>query len=181
MRNNPSKVIEINVYGNVNTITNEGTISGAGIGIKVRGTVGTIEHNGTITSQNAGIMIDNERETKKVGKIIIGDGALSSSSKGYAGIHIGINAEVGTIENKGTLKGEEGIWIDSSKVDSIVNKGTLQGEKFGLVVTGKYNPAKSSKVASITNTGIISGGKAGIEVRFTNALETIKTLELMLQ
>ena len=110
-----TSVIQINGNGKTGTITNKGTISGAGFGISVGGTVSAIkiESGASVYGKLAGITNYN-----KIDSITIESGASvkSNTSNGWA-IYNARNATAKSIEVKGEVTGKF----------AIINDGTISG------------------------------------------------------
>ena len=163
--NDASSVIEVNQYGNVNTITNEGTISGAGHGIKVRGRIGTIANKGVINARQYGIKI-NDRAN--VGSIMLEEGSsISGKAEGNIAIELGYDAQVTDVKVSGKVMGAI-LTYDGSKITNFVvnSSGSVKNdvENHGSITNVNVSGgsvkeilnAGSGKITTLTNTGTIS-------------------------
>ena len=156
--NDDSRVIEINNAGTVGTITNKGTISGAGIGIRVKGKVDTIiiESGATIYGKQ-GSFYNTGTITK--GITIASGASVTGIIDNYEGGTIGninIKGKVTAllqnlaIQNIGTITGSINIASGASVMGIVLNAGVISG---GITIS-----SGGSVSGEIENQGSISGG-----------------------
>lgn len=128
---------------NVQSVTNNGTITGSGnsTGFAIDGTLGTLLNSGTISGGPGGngLYVGDEVTsiTNTSGGTISGQGAVYLSTG------------VGTFINNGTIDGttDSGVYVDGN-VQSIINNSTIIGAA-GVNVDGT--------VISLVNNGTIDG------------------------
>lgn len=172
-----SKGILIETAGTVGKIKNYGTISKNeyygytyAINVDSRSSVEEIYNKGTLDAQD------------------------SNAQTATAGIKTGLGVSIGTInnENEGVIKGLAGIWIansstlTSTSVGTINNKGLIKGGEVGVLIQGVNTAAEavnnegtieglagiwvnsSASIETINNKGTIRGGEAGIYIQKNN-------------
>lgn len=161
--------------GYITTLTNDGTISGAGgTGINYGGgngygfdnanTITTLTNTGTMTGQGGGgayggngIGFYNEASgavgTLSNSGMIIGGAGGSGNNAGSA-YGIANSGTITTINNSGTIEGAGGIGIyNNGTITALTNSGTINHDADG---SGLYNDTAGS-IGTLTNSGTIAG------------------------
>ncbi|WP_227511257.1 autotransporter family protein [Klebsiella aerogenes] len=164
---------------NVEKVTNEGNISGAGIGldinidaqsveinnnenaiissatdnaVNVQSMAGTFNNSGIITGANNGIFVSEESSAI----------SITNTDTGVITGKNGLSSQIGVgLDNSGAITGTAGDGIALSDGNSkINNSGTVQGSENGI------NVVDSAK-ADIINSGLLGGG--GTAVMFASS------------
>lgn len=164
---------------NVEKVTNEGNIAGAGIGldinidaqsveinnnenaiissatdnaVNVQSMAGTFNNSGIITGANNGIFVSEESSAI----------SITNTDTGVISGKNGLNSQIGVgLDNSGAITGTAGDGIALSDGNSkINNSGTVQGSENGI------NVVDSAK-ADIINSGLLGGG--GTAVMFASS------------
>lgn len=116
--------------GIINTLTNDGKISGTYYGIHNQGQIGTLTNNGEISGGRYGIMYRNFATS------------ITLSSR--------------DIINNGTISGDYGVYVynydNTPYTTNLINTGTITANRYAINVSGYSG---SSMV--ITNSGVIKG------------------------
>ena len=162
--------------GNIDSFTNNGTLSGTtgnGLDNTSTGNIGTLTNNGTISSaQSAGI--------NNSGTI----GTLTNSSTGtIGGDTVGVKnnstGTIGSLINSRTISGNASHGIENfGAIGTLTNSvtGTISGSPYGISNAG-FNPSPG-RIGTLTNSGTISGGDVGIfNSRIIGTLTNTGTIE----
>ncbi len=142
--------------GNIDSFTNNGTLSGTtgnGLDNTITGNIGTLTNNGIISS-GSGAGVNNSGTV----------GTLTNSVTGIiAGTTVGvknnITGTIGSLINSGTISGNASHGIENfGTISTLTNSvtGTISGSPYGI------SNANSGTIGTLTNSGTISGGSTGI-------------------
>ncbi|EAH7845675.1 hypothetical protein EP219_00605 [Campylobacter jejuni] len=169
---NGSSQFGVTVWGNsnnkstINNFTNSGTIhSNAGESIYFgNANISSFANSGTIKSnQGAGVNISRGTSIENFNNT----GTIEGKKDG-----IQINANVKTLKNKGTIKGDA-ISIRSSggTIESLINEGIVDGKSAGIYMSG-------GRVKTLINSGTINQNNsatwaAGIKLQNNSTIENI--------
>ncbi|HFU6361386.1 TPA: hypothetical protein ACH6P3_000120 [Campylobacter jejuni] len=129
----------------INNFSNSGTIEGKKVGVQVNSTINTFVNSGLITTTVKGVHWS--------------DG-------------IGINANVKTLKNTGTIQGFSApIKSSGGTIETLINEGTMKGESIGIYMSGGL-------VKTLINSGTINQNNsatwaAGIKLQNNSTIENI--------
>jgi len=150
-----AKGIENTNTGSIDSLSNDGSISGSSTAIRNDGSIGTLSNSGSITSGHSAIRNDGSIDT------LSNSGTISGQSG------IGNAGSIGTLSNIGTISGRtSGIFIGSSgSIGTLSNSGTISGDSSGI-----YN---YGSIGTLSNSGTISGGNSGIYIGSSGSIGTL--------
>ncbi len=159
-------------FGNakISSFVNSGTIKSkqdTGVNIS-QGTssIGNFNNSGTIEGKKVGVRVNSTINT------FVNDGLITTTVKGNWSDGIGINANVGTLKNTGTIQGFSApIRSLGGTIESLINEGTMKGESIGIYMSGGL-------VKTLTNSGTINQNNsatwaAGIKLQNNSTIENI--------
>ncbi|MGI7087450.1 hypothetical protein ACNGER_09295, partial [Campylobacter jejuni] len=155
---------------NISSFVNSGTIKskqGAGVNIS-QGTssIGNFNNSGTIEGKSMGVNVRSTINT------FVNSGLITVTVKGNWSDGIGINANVKTLKNTGTIQGFSApIRSSGGTIESLINEGTMKGESIGIYMNGGL-------VKTLTNSGTINQNNsatwaAGIKLQNNSTIENI--------
>ncbi|HFJ1656642.1 TPA: beta strand repeat-containing protein, partial [Campylobacter jejuni] len=154
----------------ISSFANSGTIKsnqGAGVNIS-QGTssIGNFNNSGTIEGKSMGVNVRSTIDT------FVNSGLITTTVKGNWSNGIGINANVKTLKNTGTIQGFSApIRSSGGTIDQLINEGTMKGESIGIYMIGGL-------VKTLTNSGTINQNNsanwaAGIKLQNNSTIENI--------
>ncbi len=155
---------------NISSFVNSGTIKskqGAGVNISQGTSIGNFNNSGTIEGKKVGVRVNSTINT------FVNDGLITTTVKG---VHwsdgIGINANVKTLKNTGTIQGFSApIKSSGGTIETLINEGTMKGESIGIYMSGGL-------VKTLINSGTINQNNsatwaAGIKLQNNSTIENI--------
>ncbi|HEF6874598.1 TPA: hypothetical protein SAV93_001811 [Campylobacter jejuni] len=155
---------------NISSFVNSGTIKskqGAGVNISQGTSIGNFNNSGTIEGKKAGVRVNSTINT------FVNSGLITTTVKG---VHwsdgIGINANVKTLKNTGTIQGFSApIKSSGGTIETLINEGTMKGESIGIYMSGGL-------VKTLINSGTINQNNsatwaAGIKLQNNSTIENI--------
>ncbi|EEA8514919.1 hypothetical protein G4F67_000684 [Campylobacter jejuni] len=155
---------------NISSFANSGTIKskqGAGVNISQGTSIGNFNNSGTIEGKKVGVRVNSTINT------FVNSGLITTTVKG---VHwsdgIGINANVKTLKNTGTIQGFSApIKSSGGTIETLINEGTMKGESIGIYMSGGL-------VKTLTNSGTINQNNsatwaAGIKLENGSTIENI--------
>ncbi|EOD0573840.1 autotransporter outer membrane beta-barrel domain-containing protein [Campylobacter jejuni] len=154
----------------ISSFANSGTIKsnqGAGVNIS-QGTssIGNFNNSGTIEGKSMGVNVRSTIDT------FVNSGLITTTVKGNWSDGIGINANVKTLKNTGTIQGFSApIRSSGGTIETLINEGTMKGESIGIYMIGGL-------VKTLTNSGTINQNNsatwaAGIKLQNNSTIENI--------
>lgn len=151
------------VTGGKGGILNEGTIWAAntanGISVAEGGYVSSIINRGKIVGSRHGINIQNPNT--KVDSVVNRGTIDATQTPNSNGIFVQNHAQVGSIQNAGTVKaGEFGILSNASRVGQITNSGVVEGKDAGIYNVGTLGADNNKDAALVlADTSQVSASK----------------------
>ncbi|EPB9162877.1 hypothetical protein ACRTYP_000030 [Campylobacter jejuni] len=155
---------------NISSFVNSGTIKskqGAGVNISQGTSIGNFNNSGTIEGKKVGVRVNSTINT------FVNSGLITTTVKG---VHwsdgIGINANVKTLKNTGTIQGFSApIKSSGGTIETLINEGTMKGESIGIYMSGGL-------VKTLINSGTINQNNsatwaAGIKLQNNSTIENI--------
>ncbi|EAJ2936352.1 autotransporter outer membrane beta-barrel domain-containing protein [Campylobacter jejuni] len=155
---------------NISSFANSGTIKskqGAGVNISQGTSIGNFNNSGTIEGKKVGVRVNSTINT------FVNSGLITTTVKG---VHwsdgIGINANVKTLKNTGTIQGFSApIKSSGGTIETLINEGTMKGESIGIYMSGGL-------VKTLINSGTINQNNsatwaAGIKLQNNSTIENI--------
>ncbi|WP_410497335.1 autotransporter outer membrane beta-barrel domain-containing protein [Campylobacter jejuni] len=155
---------------NISSFVNSGTIKskqGAGVNISQGTSIGNFNNSGTIEGKRMGVNVRSTINT------FVNSGLITTTVKG---VHwsdgIGINANVKTLKNTGTIQGFSApIKSSGGTIETLINEGTMKGESIGIYMSGGL-------VKTLINSGTINQNNsatwaAGIKLQNNSTIENI--------
>lgn len=155
---------------NISSFVNSGTIKskqGAGVNISQGTSIGNFNNSGTIEGKKVGVRVNSTINT------FVNSGLITTTVKG---VHwsdgIGINANVKTLKNTGTIQGFSApIKSSGGTIETLINEGTMKGESIGIYMSGGL-------VKTLINSGTINQNNsatwsAGIKLENGSIIENI--------
>ncbi|EJQ9704768.1 hypothetical protein NZT72_001205 [Campylobacter jejuni] len=155
---------------NISSFVNSGTIKskqGAGVNISQGTSIGNFNNSGTIEGKKVGVRVNSTINT------FVNSGLITTTVKG---VHwsdgIGINANVKTLKNTGTIQGFSAPIKSSGRtIETLINEGTMKGESIGIYMSGGL-------VKTLINSGTINQNNsatwaAGIKLQNNSTIENI--------
>ncbi|EOB3744970.1 hypothetical protein ACIJAK_000120 [Campylobacter jejuni] len=155
---------------NISSFVNSGTIKskqGAGVNISQGTSIGNFNNSGTIEGKKVGVQVNSTINT------FVNSGLITTTVKG---VHwsdgIGINANVKTLKNTGTIQGFSApIKSSGGTIETLINEGTMKGESIGIYMSGGL-------VKTLINSGTINQNNsatwaAGIKLQNNSTIENI--------
>ncbi|ECR3161083.1 TPA: hypothetical protein SAR67_001469 [Campylobacter jejuni] len=155
---------------NISSFVNSGTIKskqGAGVNISQGTSIGNFNNSGTIEGKKVGVRVNSTINT------FVNSGLITTTVKG---VHwsdgIGINANVKTLKNTGTIQGFSApIKSSGGTIETLINEGTMKGENIGIYMSGGL-------VKTLINSGTINQNNsatwaAGIKLQNNSTIENI--------
>ncbi|ECP6440703.1 hypothetical protein FUE18_07740 [Campylobacter jejuni] len=155
---------------NISSFVNSGTIKskqGAGVNISQGTSIGNFNNSGTIEGKKVGVRVNSTINT------FVNSGLITTTVKG---VHwsdgIGINANVKTLKNTGTIQGFSApIKSSGGTIETLTNEGTMKGESIGIYMSGGL-------VKTLINSGTINQNNsatwaAGIKLQNNSTIENI--------
>ena len=155
---------------NISSFVNSGTIKskqGAGVNISQGTSIGNFNNSGTIEGKKVGVRVNSTINT------FVNSGLITTTVKG---VHwsdgIGINANVKTLKNTGTIQGFSApIKSSGGTIKTLINEGTMKGESIGIYMSGGL-------VKTLINSGTINQNNsatwaAGIKLQNNSTIENI--------
>lgn len=155
---------------NISSFVNSGTIKskqGAGVNISQGTSIGNFNNSGTIEGKKVGVRVNSTINT------FVNSGLITTTVKG---VHwsdgIGINANVKTLKNTGTIQGFSApIKSSGGTIETLINEGTMKGESIGIYMSGGL-------VKTLINSGTINQNNsatwaAGIKLQNNSIIENI--------
>lgn len=155
---------------NISSFVNSGTIKskqGAGVNISQGTSIGNFNNSGTIEGKKVGVRVNSTINT------FVNSGLITTTVKG---VHwsdgIGINANVKTLKNTGTIQGFSApIKSSGGTIETLINEGTMKGESIGIYMSGGL-------VKTLINSGTINQNNsatwaAGIKLQSNSTIENI--------
>lgn len=155
---------------NISSFVNSGTIKskqGAGVNISQGTSIGNFNNSGTIEGKKVGVRVNSTINT------FVNSGLITTTVKG---VHwsdgIGINANVKTLKNTGTIQGFSApIRSSGGTIETLINEGTMKGESIGIYMSGGL-------VKTLINSGTINQNNsatwaAGIKLQNNSTIENI--------
>ncbi|HEH3888747.1 TPA: hypothetical protein SGZ64_000352, partial [Campylobacter jejuni] len=156
---------------NISSFVNSGTIksnSGQGVNIASGTSIDNFSNSGTGTIEGKSMGV-NVRSTINT---FVNEGLITTTVKGNWSDGIGINANVGTLKNTGTIQGFSApIRSSGGTIESLINEGTMDGKSIGIYMRGGL-------VKTLTNSGTINQNNsanwaAGIKLQSNSTIENI--------
>ncbi|EAI3977018.1 autotransporter outer membrane beta-barrel domain-containing protein [Campylobacter jejuni] len=158
-------------FGNakISSFANSGTIKskqGTGVNISQGTSIENFNNTGTIEGKRMGVNVRSTINT------FVNDGLITTTVKGNWSDGIGINANVKTLKNTGTIQGFSApIRSLGGTIESLINEGTMKGESIGIYMSGGL-------VKTLTNSGTINQNNsatwaAGIKLQNNSTIENI--------
>ncbi len=155
---------------NISSFVNSGTIKskqGAGVNISQGTSIGNFNNSGTIEGKKVGVRVNSTINT------FVNSGLITTTVKD---VHwsdgIGINANVKTLKNTGTIQGFSApIKSSGGTIETLINEGTMKGESIGIYMSGGL-------VKTLINSGTINQNNsatwaAGIKLQNNSTIENI--------
>ncbi len=155
---------------NISSFVNSGTIKskqGAGVNISQGTSIGNFNNSGTIEGKKVGVRVNSTINT------FVNDGLITTTVKG---VHwsdgIGINANVKTLKNTGTIQGFSApIKSSGGTIETLTNEGIMDGKSTGIYMNKGF-------VKTLTNSGTINQNNsatwaAGIKLQNNSTIENI--------
>ncbi|EAL5704728.1 hypothetical protein DR741_04320 [Campylobacter jejuni] len=155
---------------NISSFVNSGTIKskqGAGVNISQGTSIENFNNSGTIEGKKVGVRVNSTINT------FVNSGLITTTVKG---VHwsdgIGINANVKTLKNTGTIQGFSApIKSSGGTIETLINEGTMKGESIGIYMSGGL-------VKTLINSGTINQNNsatwaAGIKLQNNSTIENI--------
>lgn len=155
---------------NISSFANSGTIKsnqGAGVNISRGTSIENFNNTGTIEGKKVGVRVNSTINT------FVNSGLITTTVKG---VHwsdgIGINANVKTLKNTGTIQGFSApIKSSGGTIETLINEGTMKGESIGIYMSGGL-------VKTLINSGTINQNNsatwaAGIKLQNNSTIENI--------
>lgn len=161
-------------FGNakISSFVNSGTIKskqGAGVNISQGTSIENFNNTGTgiIEGKRMGVNVRSTINT------FVNDGLITTTVKGaHWSDGIGINANVKTLKNTGTIQGFSApIRSSGGTIESLINEGTMDGKSAGIYMRG-------GRVKTLINSGTINQNNsatwaAGIKLQNNSTIENI--------
>ncbi|EAH9964058.1 autotransporter outer membrane beta-barrel domain-containing protein [Campylobacter jejuni] len=155
---------------NISSFVNSGTIKskqGAGVNISQGTSIGNFNNSGTIEGKKVGVRVNSTINT------FVNSGLITTTVKGaHWSDGIGINANVKTLKNTGTIQGFSApIKSSGGTIETLINEGTMKGESIGIYMSGGL-------VKTLINSGTINQNNsatwaAGIKLQNNSTIENI--------
>ncbi|HEH4970253.1 TPA: hypothetical protein SG635_000623, partial [Campylobacter jejuni] len=155
---------------NISSFANSGTIKskqGTGVNISQGTSIGNFNNTGTIEGKKVGVRVNSTINT------FVNSGLITTTVKD---VHwsdgIGINANVKTLKNTGTIQGFSApIKSSGGTIETLINEGTMKGESIGIYMSGGL-------VKTLINSGTINQNNsatwaAGIKLQNNSTIENI--------
>jgi outer membrane autotransporter protein len=143
--------------GTINTLTNNGTITGAGAGaggssqdgVSNSGTIGTLTNSGLITGVLNSVFNSGTIDT------LTNSGRISGANGTGGGVGIQNSGTIGVLSNSGSISGGS-VGINTwGTIGTLTNNGTITGGQSGVLNT--------DTIGALTNNGFIHGDNTGVD------------------
>lgn len=155
---------------NISSFANSGIIKSkqdTGVNISQGTSIGNFNNSGTIEGKSMGVNVRSTINT------FVNSGLITTTVKGaHWSDGIGINANVKTLKNTGTIQGFSApIRSSSGTIESLINEGTMDGKSAGIYMRG-------GRVKTLINSGTINQNNsaiwaAGIKLENGSTIENI--------
>ncbi|EAI7918486.1 hypothetical protein OOV34_001171 [Campylobacter jejuni] len=155
---------------NISSFANSGIIKSkqdTGVNISQGTSIGNFNNSGTIEGKSMGVNVRSTINT------FVNSGLITTTVKGaHWSDGIGINANVKTLKNTGTIQGFSApIRSSGGTIESLINEGTMDGKSAGIYMRG-------GRVKTLINSGTINQNNsaiwaAGIKLENGSTIENI--------
>ncbi|EAI0704563.1 hypothetical protein E0234_07780 [Campylobacter jejuni] len=154
---------------NISSFANSGTIKSkqdTGVNISQGTSIENFNNTGTIEGKRMGVNVRSTINT------FVNDGLITTTKGVHWSDGIGINANVKTLKNTGTIQGFSApIRSSGGTIESLINEGTMKGESIGIYMSGGL-------VKTLINSGTINQNNsatwaAGIKLQNNSTIENI--------